>query len=302
MKYERQVGLLIDLIPSIASDNDFALKGGTDINLFYNDMPRLSVDLDLVYLPILDRDITLSGIDEKLKFLRSTIEKKHPYLRLRANPSAPALSRQLLCRHYDVQVKIEVNPVIRGTLYPVTLKSLSQPVQDQFKKNAHMQVVSPEDLFGSKICAALDRLHPRDLFDMMLFFQERTLTRDIFNAFLFYLISHNRPIAEVINPTLLDIQNIYEQDFVGMTRDKIEIESLLKSRDKLITSIHACFTQKDKDFLLSFKKGEPDWDLYDLAKIQSFPSVAWKLKNIKAMTNGKRQKAYENLETILLNL
>jgi hypothetical protein len=53
---------------------------------------------------------------------------------------------------------------------------------------------------------------------------------------------------------------------------------------------------------LSFKKGEPDWDLYDLAKIQSFPSVAWKLKNIKSMTSSKRQKAYENLETILLNL
>jgi predicted nucleotidyltransferase component of viral defense system len=83
MKYEKQVGLLIDLIPSIAIENDFALKGGTAINLFYMNMPRLSIDLDLVYLPILDRDQTLSLIDVKLKSLQSLLEKKHPYLRVR---------------------------------------------------------------------------------------------------------------------------------------------------------------------------------------------------------------------------
>lgn len=299
MKYEKQVGLLVDLIPSIATDNDFALKGGTAINLFYNDMPRLSVDLDLVYLPILDRDQTLSRIDAKLKHLQSLIEKRHPYLRLRSNPSAPALSRQILCRHYDVQVKIEVNTVIRGTLYPVTQQSLSQPVQDKFKKNAQMQVVAIEDLYGSKICAALDRQHPRDLFDMMLFFEKHTLTRDIFNAFLFYLISHNRPMAEVINPSLLDIQNIYEQDFVGMTKEYVTIDSLRKVRAHVIQSIHSAFTQKDKEFLLSLKRGEPNWTLCDLTEIQHFPSVIWKLQNIKAMTNSKRQKAYETLEKVL---
>jgi Nucleotidyl transferase AbiEii toxin, Type IV TA system len=219
----------------------------------------------------------------------------------RLNPSAPALSRQIICRHYDVQVKIEVNTVIRGTLYPVSRKSLSQSVQDIFKKNAQMQVVSLEDLYGSKICAALDRQHPRDLFDMMLFFEEHALTRDIFNAFLFYLISHNRPIAEVLNPSLLDIRSLYEQDFVGMTKENIAIENLLNARDHLISSIQSFFTARDKDFLLSFKKGEPNWALYDFEKIQNFPSITWKLKNIKTMSSNKRKNAHENLEKLLLS-
>ena len=50
--YRRQVQLLIRVLPSIAEEACFALKGGTAINLFVRDMPRLSVDIDLTYLPV----------------------------------------------------------------------------------------------------------------------------------------------------------------------------------------------------------------------------------------------------------
>jgi hypothetical protein len=46
---------LIRVLPSIAEEACFALKGGTAINLFVRDMPRLSVDIDLTYLPVQPR-------------------------------------------------------------------------------------------------------------------------------------------------------------------------------------------------------------------------------------------------------
>jgi predicted nucleotidyltransferase component of viral defense system len=252
MKYEKQVSLLIDLIPIIASDDAFALKGGTAINLFYQDMPRLSVDLDLVYLQVQGRDQTLALIDQKLGHFKYLITKRYPHLKVKMIPPSPELSRQIIVTNLDVQVKIEVNTVIRGTLYPVSKKSLSQEVQRAFKKNATMQVVSLEDLYGSKICASLDRQHPRDLYDMMLFLKYSRITREIFESFLFYLISHGRPISELIAPNMLDIKNTYEKDFVGMTKEEVTLLELQETRNSLIQAIQSAFTENDKNFLLSF--------------------------------------------------
>jgi predicted nucleotidyltransferase component of viral defense system len=299
MKYHKQVELLLDLIPTIAMDTDFALKGGTAINLFVMDMPRLSVDLDLVYLPLNDRDTTLTSIDEKLIKLRDIIQKRHPYLKIISNPSIPGSARQLICKTLDTQVKVEVNIIIRGTLYPIKEKSVSKNVKDTFKKDVSMQVVAHADLYGSKICAALDRQHPRDLFDMMLFFKKGTITREVFNGFLFYLLSHNRPIVEVINPTLLNISEIYEKDFVGMTNDNVPLQNLLDARTHLIHTIHQCFLEKDIAFVKSFKLGKPDWSLFDLPSLQNYPSVQWKLRNIQAMSQLKNKESYSKLAELL---
>lgn len=299
MKYHKQVELLLDLIPTIAMDTDFALKGGTAINLFIMDMPRLSVDLDLVYLPLNDRDTTLTSIDEKLIKLKDIIQKRHPYLKVIPNPSIPGSARQLICKTLDTQVKVEVNIIIRGTLYPIEEKSVSKNVKDTFKKDVSMQVVAHADLYGSKICAALDRQHPRDLFDIMLFFKNGTITRDVFNGFLFYLLSHNSPIVEVINPTLLDVSEIYEKDFVGMTNDNVPLQNLLDARTHLIQTIHQSFLEKDIIFLKSFKLGKPDWSLFDLPSLQNYPSIQWKLKNIQTMSQLKNKESYRKLAALL---
>jgi len=53
--YRSQVELLLRVLPYVAKEKVFALKGGTAINLFVRDLPRLSVDIDLTYLPFEDR-------------------------------------------------------------------------------------------------------------------------------------------------------------------------------------------------------------------------------------------------------
>lgn len=259
---------------------------------------RRPTHLDLVYLPIENRSFTLTHIDEKLRLLKESIQKHFPALKITLNPTQAGQARQLICRYFDIQVKIEVNIVIRGTLYPVTFLSLSSFVVEKFKKDAQMHVVSLADLYGSKICAALDRQHPRDLFDMMLFFNNQKITRDIFDVFLFYLLSHPRPISEVINPTLLDIKDIYEKDFVGMTNYQIALEDLLNTRNKLIKAVKNMFTNKDVDFLLSFKKGIPNWSLFSMPNLKEYPSIQWKLKNIQAMNPKKLLASLNALEKL----
>ncbi len=299
MMYEKQVSLLLDLIPSVASESRFALKGGTAINLFYLPMPRLSVDLDLVYLPLDGREEALRKIDAGLVGIKTLIQRRHPSLKVIQNPNPPELCRQLIFKDERCQVKVEVNIVIRGSLSPVSEKSIDPVVQNTFKKSVKMQVVSSEDLYGSKICAALDRQHPRDLFDMMCFFQKHELSRPFMRAFLFYLLSHNRPLAEVLNPTFLDIKIPYERSFLGMTEEMVPLEALVYTREKLISEIRQNLTQKDKIFLVSFKKGDPDWTHSEFKDFQNFPSIKWKLKNIQLMTREKRQKALVNLEKVL---
>lgn len=48
--YRRQVQLLVRVLPLVDTEKCFALKGGTAINLFYRALPRLSVDIDLLYI------------------------------------------------------------------------------------------------------------------------------------------------------------------------------------------------------------------------------------------------------------
>ena len=53
--YKKQVALLIRIMPSVYRIKDFAVHGGTAINLFHKNMPRYSVDIDLTYIPVKER-------------------------------------------------------------------------------------------------------------------------------------------------------------------------------------------------------------------------------------------------------
>ena len=74
--YRRQVALLLRVLPFVAEEKNFALKGGTAINLFIRDMPRLSVDIDLTYLPVQERAASLAGIDTALRRISARVRDK----------------------------------------------------------------------------------------------------------------------------------------------------------------------------------------------------------------------------------
>ncbi len=297
--YRRQVALLIKVVPLVAAEKCFALKGGTAINLFLRNMPRLSVDLDLTYLPVADRKQSLTEIDAALKRIGDSILGGVPGSSVeRGTPRAETRITKLIVQADEAQIKVEVTPVLRGCVYAPAIRSVTPRVEEEFGF-AEMQVVSFADLYAGKIVAALDRQHPRDLFDMRDLFAHEGINDVLRKAFVVYLLSHNRPMAEVLAPARLDISAEYKRGFEGMIDRPVSLEDLLKAREDLIAEMVGRMPEQHKRFLVSVKKGEPDWSLLDLVGAKDLPAVRWKLKNLAKLGTSKRIQLLKRLNEAL---
>jgi predicted nucleotidyltransferase component of viral defense system len=297
--YRRQVHLLVRTIPLVAEETCLALKGGTAINLFIRDMPRLSVDIDLTYLPVADRAGSLSEIDAAMRRIAERIARGVPGARAHeAAPRGETGITKIVVRADDVQTKIEVTPVLRGCVYEPQTRTVAPRVESEFGF-AEIQVVSFADLYGGKIVAALDRQHPRDLFDCRDLLANEGITDELRKAFIVYLLSHNRPFAEVLSPTRLDVREEFERGFSGMTDKPVTIDELVQAREDLIADVVGRMPSDHRRFLLSVKRGEPDWALLGLAEVENLPAVRWRLENLAKLAQPKRAKLLARLQEVL---
>ncbi|MFT5387608.1 MAG: putative nucleotidyltransferase component of viral defense system [Candidatus Omnitrophota bacterium] len=288
--YFKQVQLLVEVLPFVAKYDCFALKGGTAINLFVQDMPRLSVDIDLTYLPVEDRDKSLANIEATLKQIAQDVRKYIVGSSVEeVSMRNPSMVSKLKIIRNKSEIKIEPNLVIRGSVFPCEECEVSVKVQEAFEMTTKMFIVSLADLYGGKICAALDRQHPRDLFDIKFLLDGQGITENIRKGFLVYLISHDRPMHESLNPELKEFKSVYEAEFKGMTNEEVSYEELVEVRSRLVDIINKSLTSDEKNFLVSFKKGNPNWSLLDLKDVEDLPAVRWKLFNIQKMDAGKRE-------------
>lgn len=300
-QYRRQVALLVRTLPLVAQEHCFALKGGTAINLFVRDMPRLSVDIDLTYIPVADRQDSLRDIDAALRRIADRITAVLPSVRVdNSTLQAREPISKLVARDGHVQIKIEVTPVLRGCVYEPEEQSVSDIVEEQFGFAA-IQVVSFADLYAGKLVAALDRQHPRDLFDVRDLLAHEGIDARLRNAFIVYLISHDRPMAEVLAPSDRSevISNEFERGFVGMTEVPVNLDDLVQTREELIAEIVGLMPDEHRRFLVSFKKGIPDWSLLDVPHAKTLPAVRWKLENLSRMDVQKRAQFITRLEAVL---
>jgi predicted nucleotidyltransferase component of viral defense system len=286
------------VIPLVAKEPCFALKGGTAINLFVRNMPRLSVDLDLTYLPIADRITSLQAIDDAMRRLEKIIETGIPGARVTSTANNEHCVTRLLLRANDVQIKIEVTPVLRGCVYAPSPMSVSKEVEEQFGF-AEIQVVSFADLYAGKIVAALDRQHPRDLFDVRDLLANEGISGKLRKAFIVYLVSHNRPMSEILEPKRLDIAPEFERGFEGMTENPVTLNDLLQAREDLIGIIVGKMPEEHRRFLISIKRGEPDWALLDLPSVEDLPAVRWRLENLAKLDKTKRDAMIARLSEVL---
>lgn len=299
--YYKQVQLLVQVLPLVAQEHCFALKGGTAINLFVRDLPRLSVDIDLVYLPIKTRDDSLEDIKQALDRLSKGISASLKGAEVHKSYEDKPDALRLIVKRSGVQIKIELSPVMRGAVYDCESREVSESVEDEFGY-VEMPVVSLADLYGGKLCAALDRQHPRDLFDIKQLLENEGLTEEIRKAALVYLVSHNRPMSELLSPVLKDISNIYESEFVRMTEKEVSLDELIEARQELIKQFTGTISGDEKAFLLSFKRRNPDWALLGLEEVEELPAVKWKLLNLKKMSVDKHVVALKRLEKVIEGL
>ena len=293
--YKNQVRLLLDVLPEVAKEACFAMHGGTAINLFVRDMPRLSVDIDLTYVEIAERNETLEGINAALIRIKERIEALRPSIRVQHKDRVCKLQLD----EHGVLIKIEVNMVGRGLLGEPNKAPLCEAAQEQFDAFCAMPLVPLAQLYGGKLCAALDRQHPRDLFDVKLLFENEGFTDEIKRGFILGLVSSNRPTHEMLDPHLLDQRTAFENQFEGMATIEFSYDDYEATRLQLVETVKASLNEEDKAFLLSLNRLTPDWSIYDY---QNFPSVKWKLLNLekfKKVNPEAYQQQLSELESIL---
>lgn len=296
-QYRRQVALLLRTIPLVAAEDCFALKGGTAINLFIRNMPRLSVDIDLTYLPVQPRDKSLKTIDAAMTRISDRIIKTIPGARVTPSRAESAILK-LLLRAEGAQIKIEVTPVLRGCVYEPELRAVSAAVEETFGF-AEMQVVSLADLYAGKIVAALDRQHPRDLFDVRDLLANEGISDDLRRAFIVYLLSHGRPMSEVLAPTRKPIQEEFLRGFEGMTEKPVSLDELVAARESIIRAVVGDMPQDHRAFLISFKRGTPEWPLLGVPEAAMLPAVKWRQENLDKLTRKKRDELVKRLAEVL---
>ena len=297
VQYKAQVDLIIQALPFVAKEENLALNGGTAINLFVRDLPRLSIDIDLTYLPFDDRDTALENISTSLLRIKEGLENTIPNISV-TTARREGQDAKINCQIPGAQIKIEVNTTTRGHVKPTRLMEIKETVEDEFNKYVAINVVSHAELFGGKICAALDRQHPRDLFDVKLLFEDEGFTQEIKEGFLIALTSHMRPINEVIKPIFLNQKEAYDNQFSGMTTIEFSYEDYENTRIRLVEEVFNALTDDDKKFLMSFKKGAPDWDLLPFKNAERHPAVKWKLQNIHTLIKNNPKK-YSKILSLL---
>jgi hypothetical protein len=287
--YIDTVRLLLAITPKVFESGRFAMKGGTALNLFVQDMPRLSVDIDLAFVdheP--DREAALRIIAKELATVRATLASSGYRAHMPANAEGDDV--KLVVGSGAAQVKVEVNFVFRGTVLPVEMQPLVASAQDLFTTELAVPVLATAELYGSKLVAAMDRQHPRDIFDVMQMWQRFGWQPSFIDCFVAYLAGHNRPVHEVLFPKTKPLEPAFTNEFAGMTRDAVDVAALGQMQTRLLQELPQQLTQAHRNFLLSLVQGNPAWELMPMPHLRELPALKWKLMNLAKLkkSNAKR--------------
>ncbi len=292
--YLRQAELVVRCIPAIAAEECFALKGGTAINLFELDLPRLSVDIDLAFLPVTERVTAIAEIDAALSRIAGRLQARGVAARLRGTDEA----RKIACSANGAEIKIEPNYILRGTVRPARRIELSPKMAGLVGLSAEMTVLSREELYGGKFCAALDRQHPRDLFDVAQFFKRGGSVRDVKDGFLALAMGHNRPLHELLAPHPLNQSATFAVQFAGMSDVPFSLAEHETVFKRLVVEIDEALTQEDRRRLVAFTALEADADIFGIPGLEKLPAIQWKRRNLETLRNRTPRKFAENVKAL----
>lgn len=286
-KYLKQVELVVKVLNDVAKEDCFALKGGTAINLFYNNLPRLSVDIDLTYTGFEAREDACKNINSALERIAQVL-KKNGYT---ANLQGNSIEKKIICSNSDAAIKIEPNYIIRGYVYKPERMPVCEEVEEKFGY-AEIQVVSKAELYGGKICAALDRQHPRDLFDIKEYFENNTFDKELLKGFIVMLLSHDKPLHETLSPNIKDQKEIFEKQFLGMTDKTFTYQNHIETLNMLISVVKENIYPY-KDLLLDFVALKSDLKDFEINNLEQLPAVKWKIKNLEKLQKNNPEKFNE---------
>jgi len=290
--YLDQVVLLVETLPHISEESRFALKGGTAINLFYREVPRVSVDIDLVWLPDANRSDSLRDMGICFDSIVRSINQDDWRTNAKRVLGHKKNNPKIYVTRDDTTIKIEASAVIRGTVRPSQNMFFSNAASKRFGQLS-MQVVSFEDVYGGKITAALDRKHPRDLFDIMILYENEKISEKLFNVFMVYVASSPRPMHELLAPTIAVQEDSDDLRFKGMDAWKTPLSKLIDTGYRLHEDIGSRLTGSIAEFLLSLHDAEPDFELIGFPDAVKLPAVRWKQLNLEKLMRMNPRKHAE---------
>ncbi len=265
------------------------------------DLPRLSVDIDLTYLQRETRNEALTNIGAALERIAARIEATMPGMVVARPVDKQGNLLKLQFERQGVRVIAEVSPVLRGTVLEPVMMDVSPAVEAELAYT-RMRLLDPRELYAGKLCAALDRQHPRDLFDVKALQEDDGIGANLFDVFVVYLISGNRPIVEMLAPSFVPLKDIYTNHFVGMAFKTVSLQELEETRVTMVRLIHEKLSEAHKRFLLALKQGEPGWSLLPFENIHDLPPVKWKQRNLAVMSPRKREESIKRLAQVLETL
>lgn len=302
-RYTDRVQLLVDVLPVLAQEPRFALKGGTAINLFEHDLPRLSVDIDLAWLPMQDYAVDSVQIEAAMAQLADVLRARPWQLQVQLSAGEGGrVATRLVVSRGRARVQIETTPVMRGTVHPVREMVVRPKVEEAFGF-ASVQVLDFADLYAGKLAAALSRQHPRDLFDVSLLLEDERADGTLWRTFLVYLTCSPKPAWEMLAPREpADFEATFNAHFRGMTSEPVSVEQLLQSRARLLERVAAWLDQPSQAFLRSVEAEQPDFGLIDLHHALDLPGVRRKLHNLAQRSEAKRQADRLQLEQALARI
>lgn len=301
-RYTDRVRLLVEILPVLASEPGFALKGGTAINLFEHDLPRLSVDIDLAWLPMHDYAEDATLIAEALGRLADTLRARPLQLQVQASAGEGGVVTRLVASRGRARVQIETTPVMRGAVHPVRTMVVRPRVEEAFGF-AEVQMLAFADLYAGKLAAALSRQHPRDLFDVGLLLQDERADEVLWRTFLVYLTCSPKPAWEMLAPRVPgDFEATFEAHFKGMTSEPISVAALLESRERLLARVAQWLDGPSRAFLQSVEDEKPDFSLIGLAHAAELPGVRRKLHNLAQRTEAKLAADRQQLDETLARI
>ncbi|MCY4267642.1 MAG: nucleotidyl transferase AbiEii/AbiGii toxin family protein [Flavobacteriaceae bacterium] len=281
----QQSTLLLDVLPMVQTEDCFALHGGTALNFFILDMPRLSVDIDLTYCPIEPFGQTTHHINQALTRIAKKIQSAYPDVRIQKKYK----SSKLNIRRKNATIKIEPNKLMRGVIEKPKMFSLSPKTSQFFNKQVSMPVVPQAQIIGGKFCAALSRKLVRDLFDVQQILNEIPLAPSIKEGFFYALLSNRNRIVDNFFISIEHRQNPTRSEIDGLMETPLTEQAYQKTFQYLLDQMHEWLTLEDKTFLMEFQKGIDDFRDYHWLR---FPSVERKLKHLRIL-KSKNPVEYE---------
>ncbi len=299
--YVSTVQLLLDIAPAIFETPLFAMKGGTALNLFVQDLPRLSVDIDVVFLRHdMPRDDALKAIKDELAAAKARIKGMGFAAEIRQNKAGD--EAKMFVTNNTAEVKVEVNFVFRGAVHAPVRSSLTAAAQTLFTANIEVPILAVPELYGGKLVAAMDRQHPRDLFDVQHMFDRFGLPPGFVDCFVAYLAGHNRPIHEVLFAKPQPLAEVFASEFAGMTNTPVTVEQLEATRVRLFELLPKALTPAHRTFLLSLVQADPDWSQMPFAHLQDLPAIRWKLMNLAKLKKSNPQRFVQQHDELAARL